>query len=115
MLNDQPSQPKTAKQHLVGGLNPSEKYQSIDDDIPNIWEHKSHVPVTTNQWMDAIHCMRHNRDFAILSANQDTPGQEQIAHTGPSQHIDPVLVDSEPGSDSDVMNTTRIWKKNTGN
>ena len=31
-----------------------------------------------------------------LSANQDTPGEEQIAHGGPSQHIDPMLTDSKP-------------------
>ena len=36
--------------HLVGGFNPSEKILvNWDDDIPNIWENKSHVPVTTNQ------------------------------------------------------------------
>jgi len=31
---------------LVGGFNPSEKYEfaSWDDDIPNIWKKKSHVP-----------------------------------------------------------------------
>ena len=29
---------------LVGGLNPSEKYQSIGMIIPNIWENKIHVP-----------------------------------------------------------------------
>jgi hypothetical protein len=30
---------------------PSEKceFVSWDDDIPNTWENKSHVPVTTNQ------------------------------------------------------------------
>ena len=30
--------------------DPSEKYEFVnwDDDIPNIWENKSHVPVTTN-------------------------------------------------------------------
>ena len=43
---------------LHGGSNwlvvepyPSEKYEFVnwDDSIPNIWENKSHVPVTTNQ------------------------------------------------------------------
>ena len=34
---------------LVGGFNPSEKYQSNGMIIPNIWENKSQVPVTTNQ------------------------------------------------------------------
>ena len=29
---------------LVGGLNPSEKYQSIGMIIPNIWENKIDVP-----------------------------------------------------------------------
>ena len=29
---------------LVGGLNPSEKYQSIGMNIPNIWENKIDVP-----------------------------------------------------------------------
>ena len=31
---------------LVGGLNPSEKYELVnwDDDIPNIWKNKIHVP-----------------------------------------------------------------------
>ena len=33
-------------QHLVGGFNPSEKYEVVkwDDDIPKIWKNKSHVP-----------------------------------------------------------------------
>ena len=35
--------------YLVGGFNPSEKYSSVGMMIPNIWENKSHVPVTTNQ------------------------------------------------------------------
>jgi hypothetical protein len=32
--------------YLVGGFNPSEKYEVVswDDDIPNIWKNKSHVP-----------------------------------------------------------------------
>ena len=32
--------------NLVGGLNPSEKYEFVnwDDDIPNVWKNKSHVP-----------------------------------------------------------------------
>ena len=36
---------------LVGGSNPSEKYEFVswDDEIPNIWKNESHVPVTTNQ------------------------------------------------------------------
>ena len=31
--------------------HPSEKYELVnwDDDIPNIWDNESHVPVTTNQ------------------------------------------------------------------
>ena len=31
---------------MVGGYNPSEKYEFVswDDDIPNIWENKIHVP-----------------------------------------------------------------------
>ena len=29
---------------LVGGLNPSEKYESIGIIIPNIWENKIDVP-----------------------------------------------------------------------
>ena len=39
------------KHHLVGGFKPSEKYEFVnwDDDIPNMWKHKIHVPVTTNQ------------------------------------------------------------------
>jgi hypothetical protein len=34
------------KLYLVGGFNPSEKYDfvSSDDDIPNIWKNKNHVP-----------------------------------------------------------------------
>ena len=35
---------------LVGGFNSSEKYESIGMIIPNIWKHKFHVPVTTNQF-----------------------------------------------------------------
>ena len=35
---------------LVGGLNPSEKYESISMTIPKLWKNKSHVPVTTNQY-----------------------------------------------------------------
>ena len=37
--------------YLVGGFNPSEKYEFVSwgDDIPNILKNKHHVPVTTNQ------------------------------------------------------------------
>ena len=34
---------------LVGGLNPSEKYESIGMIIPNIWENKIDGNQTTNQ------------------------------------------------------------------
>jgi len=36
----------SSKSRLVGGFNPSEKYEFVswDDDIPNIWKHQSHVP-----------------------------------------------------------------------
>jgi hypothetical protein len=36
--------------NLVGGFNPSEKYEcvSLDDDIPNIWKNKNMFQ-TTNQ------------------------------------------------------------------
>ena len=40
---------------LVGGLNPSEKYESDKMIIPNKWENKRHVPVTTNQ---SIYCIQ---------------------------------------------------------
>jgi len=35
-----------SKSFLVGGFNPSEKYEFVsrDDDIPNIWKNKIHVP-----------------------------------------------------------------------
>ena len=36
--------PPSSIQKLVGGLNPSEKYQSIGIIIPNIWENKIDVP-----------------------------------------------------------------------
>ena len=39
---------KTAH-YLVGGFNPSEKYEPIGMIITNIWENKSHVPVATSQ------------------------------------------------------------------
>ena len=29
---------------LIGGFNPSEKYQSVGIIIPNIWKNESHVP-----------------------------------------------------------------------
>ena len=37
--------------HLVGGIPTPLKNMkgSWDDNIPNIWENTSHVPVTTNQ------------------------------------------------------------------
>ena len=37
--------------YLVGGIPTPLKHMKVnwDDDIPNIWKHKSHVPVTTNQ------------------------------------------------------------------
>ena len=41
------------KTHLVGGLNPSEKYSSTGMIIPNIWKNTSHVPgkpPTTSGW-----------------------------------------------------------------
>jgi hypothetical protein len=36
---------------LVGGFNPSEKYELVswDDDIPNLWKHKIPWFQTTNQ------------------------------------------------------------------
>jgi hypothetical protein len=37
-----------AKKHLVGGFNPSEKYESVEVIIPNIWKNKfvpHHQPV----------------------------------------------------------------------
>ena len=36
--------------YLVGGFNPSEKYESVGMIIPYIRENESHVPVTTNQF-----------------------------------------------------------------
>jgi hypothetical protein len=30
--------------YLVGGFNPSEKYESVGSIIPNMWKNKSHVP-----------------------------------------------------------------------
>jgi hypothetical protein len=38
----------TSNVGLVGGFNPSEKYQSVGMIVPNIWKTKNHVP-TTNQ------------------------------------------------------------------
>jgi len=39
----------SSRQYIISGwwlTYPSEKYEFVswDDDIPNIWEHKSHVP-----------------------------------------------------------------------
>ena len=44
--NNQGTPMETGKIMLVGGLNPSEKYEFVnwDDDIPNIWENKIDVP-----------------------------------------------------------------------
>ena len=41
---------QAARTFLVGGLNPSEKYEFVnwDDEILNIWKNTSHVPATTN-------------------------------------------------------------------
>ena len=38
---------------LVVEFDPSEKYEFVnwDYDIPNIWKHKIHVPVSTNQFI----------------------------------------------------------------
>ena len=49
---NQTGQWKIYYSYLVGGFNPSQKYQSIGMIIPSIWENKSHVPVTTNQIHD---------------------------------------------------------------
>ena len=40
-----------ARSNLVGGFNPSEKYEFVswNDYSQHFWENKSHVPVTTNQ------------------------------------------------------------------
>ena len=38
--------------YLVHGFNPSEKYQSVEMIIPNMWENKIHVP---NRQTDIIH------------------------------------------------------------
>ena len=52
---------------LPGGLDPSEKYGFVnwDDDIPNWWENKSHVPVTTNQYT-YMQLLSRTRDFAMF-------------------------------------------------
>ena len=40
--------------YLVGGFNPLKNMKvNWDDEIPNIWENKSHVPVTTNQLLES--------------------------------------------------------------
>ena len=43
------------QRQLVGGFNPSEKYEffSWDDEIPNIWKNKSHVP---NHQPGSVYC-----------------------------------------------------------
>ena len=42
--------PRNARQNLLGGFNPSEKYESeLVLLFPTEWENQSHVPVTTNQ------------------------------------------------------------------
>ena len=40
--------------YLVGGFNPSEKYESVswDDDIPNIWKVKKIMFQTTSQMVN---------------------------------------------------------------
>ena len=46
--------------YLVGGFNPSEKYDFVswDDDIPNIWKNNPNVP-------------NHQPDMEIDEASQD--------------------------------------------
>ena len=43
---------RMSKNDLLGGFNPSEKYESVswDDDIPNIWKVRIFMFQTTNQW-----------------------------------------------------------------
>jgi len=44
------------QKHLVGGFNPSEKYESNGIIVPNIWKNKSHVP--NNQPDTNIHSIQ---------------------------------------------------------
>ena len=51
---------------LVGGLTPSEKYESTGMmKIPSMWKNKSYVPVTTNQ-----NILEHHSPSILESKNE---------------------------------------------
>ena len=64
---------------LVGGLNPSEKYEFVnwDDDIPNIWENKKNGNQTTNQYK--YHTENLIPDQIIIKKNPRHPHGESWA------------------------------------
>ena len=61
---------------LVGGFNPSEKYQSVGIIIPNLWKNKIHVPVTTNRY---IIC-QFVKDWMAIGGYEDLAGD----HSSPA-------------------------------
>ena len=50
--------------NLVGGLNPSEKYESLGMIIPNIWKNQIHVPNHQPEMM-ALFLIVSNQQFLI--------------------------------------------------
>ena len=64
-----PSRSSILETNLVGGFNPSEKYESIGMIIPNIWENKIHVP-------------NHQPVIRIRIRIRIIPGNGEITHSG---------------------------------
>ena len=55
-------------QHLVGGFNPSEKYEVVkwDDDIPKIWKNKSHVPNHQSVYQPSLTIINYHLPLSIV-------------------------------------------------
>jgi len=53
---------------VVGGLNPSEKYEFVswDDDIPNIWKNNIHVP-NHQQYITSLPVPKRNKESAFVA------------------------------------------------
>jgi hypothetical protein len=91
--------PRLLKQYLVGGFNPSEKYEFVswDDEIPNIWKVIKAMFQTTNQpclWLRSPF----SHHFSQLSVRQVTSEfpvlRGELGHSLP-QLLSVMVVDSK--------------------
>jgi hypothetical protein len=52
---------------LIGGFNPSEKYESVGIIIPNIWTNKRHVPKHQPEYIYILSKYRKNKSMILIS------------------------------------------------